>query len=114
TKQAQAQRDEAYDLGLTPILLRDLARISRMVESVADQLKDTPLYFFAERKADALIEHAVSWEIDGVKGQSKFDFLLPDLGIIVDPKLTTNAAPFACQRKILDMGYDIQAALYPR
>ncbi len=109
TKAAQTAKAEAYETGKIPILQKDMDTIHEAVENAKAQIKDLAPYFFE----DHLDELSVRWTMDnGVKTQSRFDWIQPETGKIIDLKSCSDANPKVLDRKIIDFGYDIQEALY--
>jgi hypothetical protein len=115
TKDAKTMRDEARQCGEIPLLAKDADEVRTIVEAVRAQLKGTEL---ADVFQDGDAELSALWqepEHGGIWCRSRLDFLSTDRKLIVDLKCTEgSAAPGACVRRILDMGYDIQGAFYHR
>jgi hypothetical protein len=109
TKAAQELRDMAHAEKKIPILEKDMEVIQGIVENAKKQIKDYAPHFFEEHES----ELSVLWEKDGVKTQSRFDWIKPTTGRIIDIKTTsTSANPEKLKKKILEIGYDIQESLY--
>ena len=109
TKLAQETRDLAYSEDKIPILQKDMETINEAVENAKKQIKELAPYFFEPHES----ELSVRWTMDnGVKCQSRFDWIKPETGKIIDLKSCSDANPKVLDRKILDFGYDIQEALY--
>jgi hypothetical protein len=111
TKLAKELRDEANAAGKIPILKSKMDEIRTLEESVKSQLREIYPRFFESHFS----ELTVYWEADnGVKCQSRWDWISPEDGLIIDVKSTADASPEKCERKILDMGYHIQQFMYTR
>ena len=109
TKDAREQRDKAYSEGKTPILKKDHDDYLNAAEFIRKEI----IKLCPEFEAPGESELSVRWEMPGgVKVQSRFDWISPEIATIIDLKSTTDASPDKLQRKILDMGYDIQESLY--
>lgn len=110
TKDAQTSRDMAVEEGKIPLLAKDWEKVQEMAEAVKKQLAEQLPEFF---EPGAVCEHEIVWTDDnGVECQSKLDKFNHSLGIIWDLKVTSDASPDKIQRKIFDMGYDIQESMY--
>ena len=109
TKAAQEQKAAAYEAGQIPILKKDMDSILDGVRIIKTQIKELAPYFFDKHES----ELSIKWIMDnGVKTQSRFDWVKPETGKIIDLKSCSDANPKVLDRKILDFGYDIQEALY--
>lgn len=109
TNAAKDARDEAYEAGKIPILEKDMAVIYEAVENAKAEIKILAPYFFEPHES----ELSVRWEMDnGVKCQSRFDWIQPETGKIIDLKSANDANPQKLDKKILDFGYDVQEAMY--
>lgn len=114
TKIAQEERDAAYAAGKTPILARELPRITEMVDAISGQLAlheaDPPLF------TDGQAELTLMWEEPGgVVCRSRVDWIRDDRAALDDLKTTGRSAdPAKCSRSIFDLSYDVRAAFYLR
>jgi len=116
TNAAQEERDAAYAAGKTPILAKELPRITAMVDAVNDQLAkheaDPPLF------TDGKAEQTIIWEEEGgVVCRARLDWLRDDLGAVDDLKTVGRAGgadPYRFSRSLFGIGYDIKAAFYLR
>lgn len=122
TKDAREQRDEAIAAGLIPIKESDYQSALVLAEHATRQILAlphngwfSPADWWTNRGE---VETAFRWEEETSAGpvmvQAKMDCVNEETGIILDLKTTTSASPEATTRKIHQMGYDIQAALYSR
>lgn len=106
TKAAQEAKVKIYAENKIPMLQKDYDEAIRITEAALPQFPDA-------FKDAHLAEHAVIWNaFNGIECQSRFDWVNPSSGLMLDLKTTTNAQPDAFQRKAEEMGYDIQAAFY--
>jgi hypothetical protein len=107
TAAAREARDEARAKGRIPILQKDLDGLAAMLEPARQRfagLHGTP--FLAEQTAIWRAGSA-GWR------RARLDTLSADRLLIVDYKTTEAAVDaFACERRIADMGLQIQAAAY--
>ena len=83
TKAAQETRDEVYAEGKIPILEKDIGSIDEGIETIKKNIKQLAPYFFNPTET----ELSVRWEMDnGVKCQSRLDWIKPEIGKIIDLK----------------------------
>ncbi len=109
TKHAQEAKKSAYSDGQIPILAKDMDTIDEGVENIKEQILELAPYFFDDHES----ELSVRWTMDnGVETQSRFDWIQPETGTIIELKSCSDANPKVLDRKIIDFGYDIQEALY--
>ena len=108
-KEAQEAKALSYSSGHIPILRKDYDQLEHVVSKVKEQLLVHAPEFFD----DHLSEHPVIWTAEnGIECQSKYDWVSPTTGLMIDLKFTTDASPDKCTKKIIDMGYDVQEAFY--
>lgn len=113
TKDAKAARDAAYAAKKIPILKEKSQEIFAMADACRVQLMEHAESFGAFR--DGKPEQAIIWqEPNGIWCRCRLDWLPNKGNIVHDYKTTTDASPDAFTRKIYDMGYDIQCAMYRR
>lgn len=113
TKAAREQRNLARENGKVPLLRKDLAAVEALVESVTDQLgrhaARPPLL------EDGAPEQTLVWREDGVLCRAMLDWLRHDYAAIDDLKTTGRSAePYAFERALYGLGYDLKAAFYIR
>lgn len=111
-KVAQEARDAALDAGKIPVLRHVLADAEEATEKVRKNLADQGIVLAGKS------EHAMAWAEKDENGEDvvcrgMLDHHL-DGSAIYDLKTTVSAQPNACERKILEYGYDIQAVAYTR
>ncbi len=112
TKDAKQKRDEARVRGLVPVLAHELEDYCMAAESIRVQ--------FAERAIvlDGESELAITWteptEFGDVVCKGMLDHVWLNSGMILDLKITEDAAPSAVERTSENLGYAIQAAAYTR
>ena len=63
-------------------------------------------------KLDRLVEHEITFDLEGVKCKSKLDMVVPSIGLIVDIKTTSDASPSGFARSCAEFSYYRQAAFY--
>jgi hypothetical protein len=59
-------------------------------------------------------EISVYWDWEGVKCKGRLDRVLVDEGIVLDLKTTDSVDPETFLKKVVNLGYDFQAAYYAR
>ncbi len=117
TKLAQEVKAETISMGKIPILKKKMKGITDLRDSVFEQLKLVCPDFF---NSNHFTELTAYWKAiadhhlinNEVKCQSRWDWISPEENLIIDIKTTSDASPLACSRKIVDMGYYIQEAMY--
>lgn len=112
TKEARAARDAAYEAGKTPLLTSQLEDVEVMVKVAEQQIKghaEASVIFRAGAPEQTLI-----WRERDIWLRCRIDWWNPDDGYPADYKSTTDAHPDAWQRRLFDLGYDMQAAFYMR
>lgn len=112
TKDAKAQRDTARVQGLVPVLAHDFEDHCIAAESIRVQLADRGIVLDGES------ELAIEWTEETIHGpvicKGMLDHCWPDAGLILDLKVTENAAPSAVEKTAENLGYAIQWAAYTR
>lgn len=113
TKDAKAERDQARAEGHIPLLAKDWARVQDMAAAVQAQLPaweaDPPLL------TDGRPEQTLIWREAGVTCRARLDWLRDDRLAVDDVKSTAASAhPQDWQRRMWDMGSDVQVAMYIR
>lgn len=112
TKEAKAQRDQAVDDGLVPILAHELEKAEPQAKIVRQHLDDI---LFGE---PFLPEVVIAWTVETDHGviwcRGMIDAWCPTLLKAVDLKSTTDASESAIIRRMADGGYDTQDAWYRR
>ena len=112
TDKAKNAREAARQAGKVPILVDAFERANVAAESVRVQLAERGIVL------DGQSEVAISWEqethLGTVACKSMFDHVWLDRGVILDLKITENAAPFAVERTAENLGYAIQFAAYTK
>jgi len=110
TKAAKEQRDEARANGLLPILAKHDKALNLMVTAAKSYIDNSELKgLFGEGKP----EQTVIWQEGAIWCKARTDWLTSD-AIILDYKTTGSAAPEACIRQIVSLGYDVQDSFYRR
>lgn len=112
TKDARKARDDVRAEGKVPILGPDYDRAHALAEKVSAELVARGI------KLDGQSEVAVTWTetVGGasVECRCMFDHVWLDRGVILDLKITGNAATSSVERRAEDLGYAMQAAAYRR
>jgi len=108
-KDAREQRDNAYEVGKIPVLKKEYDEYLKVLDVIKEEIRKICPEFFLPHES----ELSVKWEMPGgIKVQSRFDWISPESALMIDLKTTTDASPEKVQRKIIDMGYDMQDSLY--
>ena len=114
TKEAKRLRDEAYAVGKTPILSEHLASARAMEAAAREQLVDIQgcEHLFDPAQGDG--EVVCCWrEDDGPWCRAQIDWLPHNRLVFADYKTVDGSAhPDALGRRVVDLGYDVQAAFY--
>lgn len=113
TKDAKTARDAAYAAGKIPLLTEQAADVAAMQIAALAQLKSHEEAFAAF--ATGKPERTLIWQEDGGTWcRARLDWLDEGRGYIWDYKTTTSAHPDDWQRRLFDLGYDMQEAWYRR
>lgn len=112
TNAAKEARDSAYAAGKIPLLTAQVADVHAMAAAATAQLKGHEEAFdaFATGKA----EQTLIWREGSVWCRCRIDWLRGNPIPIWDYKSTTDANPDAWQRRLFDLGFDVQAGFYRR
>jgi hypothetical protein len=112
TKAAKEKRDEAWEAGKVPMLEKEYYTVSEMTIAAKVALMDSELGLRIE---DGDSELSYFWEEDGTWFRTRPDWLSKDRHICLDYKTSAQSVnPAEVSGKILNMGYDVQDALYSR
>lgn len=116
TKDAKAQRDEAWSCGQVPVLRADWDRAAEMAEAVRAHPLAKELHLFDPAHGHA--EQSMFWQDPetGVWCRSRTDWLRDTAPgwrtLVVDYKTADNANPEAFTKSAASYGYDQQDAFY--
>jgi len=115
TKAAREAREEARKEGKTPLLRNQFTDVLAMVTMVESQIMDCKELGIRNLQADGDSEQSFFWKEDETWLRSRTDWISKDRKLILDCKFTDMSVnPSDISRYILNMGLDIQAALYCR
>lgn len=108
TKDARAQRDEAYAAGQVPVLLSEYTEAEACAASVKADPDAGPLFDTGRA------EVSLFWDDEqtGVRMRGRLDWLRDDLVIGVDLKTAASADPETFARSAANYGYAQQQAQY--
>ncbi len=106
---AREARDRARELGRIPMLQREIEGLSLMIGPAQER-------FAALHGGSYLCEQSAIWRSGSAEAgwrRARMDTLSPSRTLIVDYKTTEGAVDaLSCERRIADMGLQIQAAAY--
>ncbi len=108
TNKAKAEREAARKAGLVPVLAHQFADYSEAAAAITTGLADRGIYL------DGASEYAIGWDEGDVQCKGMLDHVWLDTGVILDLKITGNAAPDVVERSAENLGYAIQSAAYTR
>lgn len=113
SKAAQAKRDGARAVGLTPVLRSEYAQVQAMLEAVHNHPDASQLLEIGSPNPAGRAEVSSLWEDPetGASLRGRFDYLHPG-PLIVDVKTCRSADPDRFARHAVEYGYDTQAAHY--
>ncbi|MCK9566438.1 MAG: PD-(D/E)XK nuclease-like domain-containing protein [Methanothrix sp.] len=111
TKEAKEQRAKARAEGKVPLLVEQYSRVLAMAKAAEDALFNSELNI-ASISAQGDSELSYIWTKDDVWFRSRPDWVKKDRSIIIDYKTSVTANPAYLSRRVIDLGYDIQAAHY--
>lgn len=107
TKEAKEFVESCRVRGITPLKEAEADSVRNMAVLAEDKLARLGITF-----DPAHSENCAFAQIDGVWCRAMVDNAPPDGGILWDFKTCESASPEACERSIMNYGYDIQAAHY--
>lgn len=109
TKAAQNARDEAIFNGMIPKLMKEHHRLDATTHAVIKQLLDLDISLTGESEGVILWTERDNQNRE-IHCKARLDLF--DGVTITDLKSTNDAHPDKCLRRIIDAGYDMQAAVY--
>jgi hypothetical protein len=116
SKAAKEQREEARAAGKTPILRKNMPRVTAMARAALDQVRDNPDIgkLFAPANAMKLKREAsIFWAEAGVTCRARPDFYSPEENVVIHYKTTgTDIAPATLAKFAASQGWDMTAAHY--
>jgi hypothetical protein len=112
TNAAKDARDKARAAGKTPILEEAFAEACVIAERIRVQLADRGIDLDGE--SELSIEWHEQTEYGFLLCKGRFDHVWLEQGVILDLKVTENAAQSAVERTAENLGYAIQSAAYTR
>jgi hypothetical protein len=108
TKAAKAWIDECRAEGVTPLKQEDADAVRAMSEALRGALRDLRITFAPDQSELACVA-----EVHGALCRIMVDNAPADPALpLYDFKTCEDASPAACQRAIMNYGYDMQAAFY--
>lgn len=110
TNLAKEEKAFAKEEGKIPVLKHKMEEINNFEKAVTDQINDIFPAFF---DVGHFTELSVYWKAAlDVKCQSRWDWISPNNNLIIDIKTTSDASTDACRKKIVQMNYHVQQAMY--
>lgn len=119
TKVAQEAKQTAIDSGFTPVLAHKYGEGRVQAELLKSRIAETLTFLGSKmghgtRTWDYQTEVVMIWKEDDVWARGMLDVWCPDLGVILDPKITKCIYDDRLDGQISKMGWDIQSTLYRR
>ena len=115
TKAAKEARDEARKIGKTPLLNHQFDEVKKCVVRVEEQIYGCKELGIKNLLTDGDHEQSFFWKEEETFFRTRTDWISKDRKLILDCKFTEMSVnPSDLARYILNMGLDIQAALYSR
>lgn len=118
TKDAKAQRDQAYAEKKIPLLRKDFDQAAAMCEAAREQLQALVDAGSLERMpfGEGETERVLVWEDRGVWCRCRVDYLPHDGESLIEYKTTAASAhpDLFAFRQVRQLGYDCQLAFYRR
>jgi len=122
-KEAQSLADMAYGAGKIPLLQKQFDAIAPIGDAAIAAIRNCSELAITDLKADGDAELSYLWEESGVWFKTRPDWISADKKLIIDlktvgqidkPGKRSTADPDDFAKKAVDLGYDIQSALYRR
>lgn len=112
TKAAQDARDYARDRGAIPVLSREMDGYRALADAIGEAMAVSGIRLDGESEKVALWEEEC--ELGPVQCRGRLDHVTIgiDSATIYDLKTCRSAHPRACERHVIEYGYDIQRAAY--
>ena len=115
TKKAREDREEARKEGKIPLLPHQYEEVKKCVLRVEEQIIGCRELGINNFREDGYQELSFFWQEEETWLRSRTDWISKDQKLIIDCKFTDMSVnPADLSRYILNMGLDIQAALYSR
>jgi len=116
---AKQMREDAYAEGFTPVMAHEFREVERMVAAARMQIDQVEKVEGIRLFKDGKPEQSMFWIEETPFGpiwcRARLDWLPSLAGIFADYKTTgATANPERADRRAVDMGWDIQAAMYRR
>ena len=109
TKVAQETKAAVIAEDKIPILQKDMDNLRVAVACIKAKIQILAPYFFDSHES----ELSIRWEMDnGVKTQSRFDWIQHETGLIIELKTTKDANPRVLDKYSNTLGYEIQLSTY--
>lgn len=110
TKEAKAWRDEQEALGVAVFKQPAVDEVSRMVASI----RNSPTVAEILRSGRSQVGVQDNLDADGTPVQCKclIDWVSDEFAVLADLKTTGDASEDTFRRHVVNMGYDVQAAMY--
>lgn len=116
SKAAKEQREQAYALGKTPILKKDMARVDAMATAALEQFGENPdigKFFNSPMGAETLREATIMWSEAGAMHRCRPDFYHLEENVVIHYKTTgVSISPNELSKYAANMGWYLTAAHY--
>ena len=113
-KEAREAADFAYKINEIPLLEKQFDIVRAISESAMKAIMNCSELGIKSPSSDGDAELSYIWQEDGVWLKCRPDWLSADKKLIIDLKTTNSANPDDFVRKVVDLGYDTQSAMYKR
>jgi hypothetical protein len=114
-KEAREARDKARSEGKIPLLLDQYEKVQKMVTIANKAIFECDELKIGSLKLQGDSEESYFWKEEDIWLRIRPDWVSHDKKIILDYKTTAQSAnPNDLARTVINMGYDIQSALYTR
>jgi len=112
TNKAKEDRDKIRAAGKVPVLVDDLEDYHTVAERIRVQLADRNIVL--DGQSELAIEWTEHTSYGDVTCKGMLDHCWLDAGLILDLKITEDAAPSSVERTSENLGYAVQCAAYTR
>lgn len=109
TNEAKAERDTIEESGRIAVSQNEASKFDDAKNAITRQISNLlPVYYDAPH----MTELSVMYNFNGVECQSRYDWISPEYGLIIDLKKTNDASRENIERQIANYSYDVQDRMY--